>query len=400
MVDLRAGLWVCLIRSKALKRLLQMQIYLVGGAVRDQLLGLKVKDRDWVVVGATPEQMVREGFRPVGKDFPVFLHPKTHEEYALARTERKSGKGYKGFTFHTSPDVTLEQDLIRRDLSINAMAMDSKGVIIDPYGGRHDLEQRQLRHVSQAFSEDPLRVLRVARFAARFADLGFVVAGETLALMQSLSAADELNHLSAERVWQEFERALQTPNPGVFLDVLSRCNALEKLMPELAPPVPSDMNLLNSKLMQSAEERFALLITHLIRERKPSDIDAGAEGCIKKCQMQSLTERLRVPNRYSEAMTDLYNWGSQISQFRALKPTAKLQLIEGLKLNRSFARLECIKRACELSHTNSVNLDLIKSSVSAVKSIDPKTLLAQGFTGPALGTELRARQIIALEHHH
>jgi len=377
-----------------------MKIYLVGGAVRDQLLGLNVKDRDWVVVGATPEQMIREGFRPVGKDFPVFLHPDTHEEYALARTERKSGKGYKGFTFHTSPDVTLEQDLIRRDLSINAMAMDSEGVIIDPYGGRHDLEQRQLRHVSQAFSEDPLRVLRVARFAARFADLKFVVARETLALMQSLCAADELNHLSAERVWQEFERALQTPNPGVFLDVLSRCNALEKLMPELTPPAASDMNLLNSKLMQSAEERFALLINRLITAQVPNNIGAVGEDCNMKCQMQSLTERLRVPNRYSEAMMDLFNWGDQISQFSRLKPTAKLQLIEGLKLSRSFARLECIRRACEVLHMKSVNINLIKSAVSALKAIEPKTLLAQGFTGPALGAELRARQIIALEHHH
>ena len=377
-----------------------MKIYLVGGAVRDQLLGLNVKDRDWVVVGATPEQMIREGFRPVGKDFPVFLHPDTHEEYALARTERKSGKGYKGFTFHTSPDVTLEQDLIRRDLSINAMAMDSEGVIIDPYGGRHDLEQRQLRHVSQAFSEDPLRVLRVARFAARFADLKFVVARETLALMQSLCAADELNHLSAERVWQEFERALQTPNPGVFLDVLSRCNALEKLMPELTPPAASDMNLLNSKLMQSAEERFALLINRLITAQVPNNIGAVGEDCNMKCQMQSLTERLRVPNRYSEAMMDLFNWGDQISQFSRLKPTSKLQLIEGLKLSRSFARLECIRRACEVLHMKSVNINLIKSAVSALKAIEPKTLLAQGFTGPALGAELRARQIIALEHHH
>mgnify|MGYP000079564256 CR=1 FL=1 len=210
-----------------------MQIYLVGGAVRDQLLGLEVKDRDWVVVGATPEQMIAAGYRPVGKDFPVFLHPETHEEYALARTERKSGKGYKGFTFHTDPGVKLEQDLIRRDLRINAMAMDEAGNIFDPYDGQADIRNRQLRHVSEAFSEDPLRVLRVARFAARFNSLGFEVAPETKLLMRQLSQTDELLHLSAERVWQELARGLMEEKPSRMFEVLRDCGALQVLLPEV-----------------------------------------------------------------------------------------------------------------------------------------------------------------------
>ena len=212
-----------------------MQIYRVGGAVRDRLLGIQVYDQDWVVVGATPEQMRAQGFQPVGKDFPVFLHPQTHEEYALARTERKSGRGYQGFAFHAAPDVTLEQDLLRRDLTINAMAEDPDGRLIDPYGGRRDLDARVLRHVSPAFAEDPLRVLRVARFAARFHHLGFTVAAETLALMAQLSAAAELADLSAERVWKELERALGEPSPQRFFDVLARCGGLDHWLPELQP---------------------------------------------------------------------------------------------------------------------------------------------------------------------
>ncbi len=210
-----------------------MQIYKVGGAVRDRLLGRPLVDIDYVVVGATPEQMLAQGFRPVGADFPVFLHPKTGAEYALARTERKSGQGYGGFTFHTSPEVTLEQDLIRRDLTVNAMAEDDAGQIIDPWGGQRDLAARILRHVSPAFAEDPLRVLRVARFAARYAPLGFVVAPETLELMRQLAGSGELQALTAERVWQECARALLEPAPEVFIRVLHDCGALARLLPEL-----------------------------------------------------------------------------------------------------------------------------------------------------------------------
>lgn len=203
-----------------------MKTYLVGGAVRDQLLNIPIKDKDWVVVGATPEQLLQQGYEQVGADFPVFLHPDTHEEHALARTERKSGHGYQGFACQFSSDITLEDDLLRRDLTINAMAQDESGQIIDPYGGQHDLEQRQLRHVSDAFREDPLRVLRVARFAARFAPLGFTIAPDTLTLMRNMCNTGELEHLVAERVWQETQRAISEQHPAVYFDVLRQCGAL------------------------------------------------------------------------------------------------------------------------------------------------------------------------------
>src|SRR5690606_33907082 len=210
-----------------------VQIYLVGGAVRDQLLGKPVTDRDYVVVGADANTMLALGYQSVGKDFPVFLHPRTHEEYALARTERKSGKGYQGFEFQAHADVTLEEDLRRRDLTINAMAQADEGAIIDPYGGQQDLSNRYLRHVSNAFKEDPLRVLRVARFAARFADDGFSVASETIDLMRSMCAQNMLAELSAERVWIELEKALQWPRAAVFFDVLTECNGLQPWFEEL-----------------------------------------------------------------------------------------------------------------------------------------------------------------------
>ena len=207
-----------------------MKVYRVGGSVRDELLGRTVADRDFVVVGATPEQMVAAGYRPVGSDFPVFLHPQTNDEYALARTERKSGRGYRGFVFHTTPDVTLEADLARRDLTINAIARDDDGRLIDPHGGVADLRAGILRHVSPAFAEDPLRVLRVARFAARF---GFSVAPETEALMRQISAGGELSTLTAERVWQELAKALMEARPSLFFEVLRRCGALGQLLPEV-----------------------------------------------------------------------------------------------------------------------------------------------------------------------
>ena len=210
-----------------------LRVYLVGGAVRDKLLGLPVTERDWVVVGASPEEMLRRGFKAVGKDFPVFLHPRTKEEYALARTERKTGPGYRGFAFHAAPDVTLEQDLARRDLTINAIAETTDGELVDPFGGKRDLEQRLLRHVSPAFAEDPVRILRLARFAARYHRLGFKVAPETMALCQRMVAAGEVDALVPERVWQELAKALMEPSPEVFITVLRECGALARLMPEV-----------------------------------------------------------------------------------------------------------------------------------------------------------------------
>ena len=223
-----------------------MKVYLVGGAVRDQLLNKAVHERDYVVVGASPEQMLALGYRQVGKDFPVFLHPQTNEEYALARTERKSGAGYTGFTVFADPSVTLEEDLFRRDLTVNAIAQDESGELIDPYGGLHDLQERWLRHISPAFTEDPLRILRVARFAARFAGDGFKVAPETLALMQQISQNGELAHLSAERVWQETEKALATTSPQVYWSLLHQVQAMQPWFSELEHLPNSTLRSYNS----------------------------------------------------------------------------------------------------------------------------------------------------------
>src|SRR5262245_38944309 len=221
-------------RSERIRYTFVMKIYLVGGAVRDQLLGLPVRERDWVVVGETPDALIGQGYKPVGKDFPVFLHPQTGEEYALARTERKTAPGYRGFEALFAPDVTLEQDLERRDLTINAIAQDPEtGALIDPFGGRRDLQDRSLRHVSAAFVEDPVRVLRVARFAARFGPLGFSVAPETLDVMREIAARGELDALVSERVWQETQRALEMPAPARFFEVLRAANALPVIFPEL-----------------------------------------------------------------------------------------------------------------------------------------------------------------------
>src|SRR6476660_2054061 len=248
-----------------------MKAYIVGGAVRDELLGLPVKDRDWVVVGATPEEMLAKGFKPVGKDFPVFLHPRTHEEYALARTERKSGRGYKGFTVHASPEVTLEEDLRRRDLTINAMAKAEDGTLIDPYGGKRDLEQHILRHVSEAFAEDPVRILRVARFAARF---GFDVAPETMALMKQMVASGEADYLVPERVWQEFAKGLMEAAPARMFAVLQECGLRPKLLPELGAV---------GTLQGSLAQRFA----RLRWQAEPKDVE-------------KLCDRLKVPSEPRE----------------------------------------------------------------------------------------------------
>jgi len=292
-----------------------VKTYLVGGAVRDGLLNLPIKDRDWVVTGTTPEAMLAAGYQQVGRDFPVFLHPKTREEYALARTERKSGQGYTGFITWFAPDVTLEQDLQRRDLTINAIAQDSDGNIIDPFNGRHDIQQRLLRHVSAAFNEDPLRVLRVARFAARFAHLNFRIADETMALMQHMAASGELAHLTAERVWKETESALQSPNPQVFFQVLRDCNALAVLFPEIdklfGVPAPAKWHpeidtgvhtlmtlAIAAQLSPEVDIRFATLCHDVGKaltppEKWPSHHGHGLAGVPV---VEQLCQRLRVPN--------------------------------------------------------------------------------------------------------
>jgi tRNA nucleotidyltransferase (CCA-adding enzyme) len=301
------------------RRIGDMKTYLVGGAVRDELLGLAVGERDWVVVGATPEAMSEQGYRPVGKGFPVFLHPQTNEEYALARTERKTGHGHQGFTFHADPSVTLEEDLSRRDLTINAMARGDDAVLVDPYGGKADLDGRVLRHVSDAFDEDPLRVLRIARFAARFAGLGFLIADETQARMRAMSSSGELQTLPAERIWQELHKALKTDSPQIFLQVLRDCGALAVLLPEVEalfgvpqperyhPEIDTGVHTLMcveqaARLCADAEVRFAVLMHDLGKAATPTDKlpshhghDAAGVPLVK-----AACERLRAPRSFSE----------------------------------------------------------------------------------------------------
>jgi len=287
-----------------------VKVYAVGGAVRDELLGLPVKDRDYVVVGATPEEMERFGYKPVGKDFPVFLHPKTHEEYALARTERKSGRGYKGFTVHASPDVTLEDDLRRRDVTINAMAKAEDGTLIDPYGGKRDLEQGILRHVSEAFAEDPVRILRVARFAARF---GFKVAPETMALMRKMVASGETDYLVPERVWQEFANGLMEREPERMFEVLEACSLQKKLMPELRERT----GLAGATLAV----RFARLCWPL-----------------KEAEVEALCDRLKVPGDVRELALLACRNRMALRASRLATPEALLELLKRADAFRRPAR--------------------------------------------------------------
>ena len=270
-----------------------MKIYRVGGAVRDKLLNYPSHENDWVVTGSTPEEMIKLGYRQVGKDFPVFIHPKTHDEYALARTERKTGQGYTGFTCHSSPDITLEEDLLRRDLTINAIAEDAQGKIIDPFGGQQDLDNRILRHVSAAFSEDPLRILRVARFAARYHHLGFKVADQTLELLKEMVRAGQAEHLIAERVWQELTSALGEQSPGIFFQVLKDCGALTIIFPELEPVFRDPANqpplALSVQLYQDAAICFAVLTYN---------IDSSQAETL--ALVNALTRRLRAPNHFTE----------------------------------------------------------------------------------------------------
>jgi len=323
-----------------------VKIYSVGGAVRDELLGLPVKDRDYVVVGATPEEMERLGYRPVGKDFPVFLHPETHEEYALARTERKVARGYKGFTVHAAPDVTLEQDLERRDLTINAMARDEHGALIDPHGGERDLKAKLLRHVGAAFVEDPVRILRVARFAARF---GFAIAPETLALMRRMVAEGEADALVAERVWQEFAKGLMEAEPPRMFEALAACGLLPKLLPELdlafvgqgeqgAPANAATQGMMQGLLFAARkamplEVRFALLA---FAQKHP-----GEES------VRSIADRLRAPNECRDALLLATRRGTALRTLPATDAEAQLAVLEAADAFRRPERLRALVDACE-----------------------------------------------------
>ena len=324
-----------------------MEVYLVGGAVRDELLGRPVRERDWVVVGATPQAMLDAGYRQVGRDFPVFLHPDTGEEYALARTERKTGRGYHGFEMRFSPDVALEEDLRRRDLTINAIARAPDGRLIDPCGGQRDLEARTLRHVSEAFNEDPVRILRVARFLARFQPAGFSVAAETLVRMRAMVASGEVDELVAERVWQETEKALGEPAPDAWLKLLHDCGALARIYPELdalyGVPQPEkwhpeiDTGLHMELVLQAAAEltpeprvRFAALMHDLGKGRTPRSQWPAHRGHEERgvALIRELAARLRVPGDYRELAELAARWHGLANRAMELRPRTLLELLE------------------------------------------------------------------------
>ncbi|MDE1892199.1 MAG: multifunctional CCA tRNA nucleotidyl transferase/2'3'-cyclic phosphodiesterase/2'nucleotidase/phosphatase [Betaproteobacteria bacterium] len=353
-----------------------MKIYQVGGAVRDEILNLPVQDRDYVVVGASVEEMLKQGFIPVGNDFPVFLHPTTHEEYALARTERKQGRGYKGFVIHASPEVTLEEDLQRRDLTINAMARDAEGHLIDPYGGLRDCQERVLRHVSDAFIEDPVRILRVARFAARFSHpLGFSVAPETMALMQYMSASGEVDALVAERVWQEIARGLMENTPSELFRVLEQCGALYKIIPQLINVYPSYHELTLPFIDQLAQlnlplrQRFAGLVLTLFSQTKEANQTIAL-----------LCRQLKCPKECSELATLTYQLAHEPLFNKELSAEHALSLIERADAIRRPQRYQeafelvmlfCKKPLTEIPHHP---LWLVHHELIAVKLTDPETL--------------------------
>lgn len=363
-----------------------MKIYLVGGAVRDKLLGLTVKERDWVVVGATVQDMLKLGFRQVGKEFPVFLHPKTAEEYALARMERKVQPGYTGFTFDASPQVTLEEDLQRRDLTINAMAVPADEednvakALIDPYHGKTDLDNKILRHVSPAFVEDPVRILRVGRFLARYAHLGFHVAPETLALMREMVALGEVDALVAERVWKEWERALAEKNPEKFFEVLAESNALPILFPQLTMD-GLGMRALQSASTQDSIVRFAVLFYALPDAKK-----AIAELC----------NRYRIPNAYRElAQLTALHYEAALTA-KTLSAETLLHLFSALDVFRRDERFKKFLEACNaIAHSLGKTLDVqwLMDGAQAAKSCDVQALLAQGLQGNELVQQIKEKRL-------
>jgi tRNA nucleotidyltransferase (CCA-adding enzyme) len=401
--------------------------YLVGGAVRDELLGRAAGDRDFVVVGATPTDLLAQGYKPVGKDFPVFLHPATGEEYALARTERKTGPGYHGFAFHAAPDVTLEQDLARRDLTINAMARDADGALVDPYGGERDLRERVLRHVSPAFAEDPVRILRAARFLARFAPLGFRIAGETLALMRAMVAAGEVAHLVAERVWAETRTALAEPAPDAFVRALRDCGALAVLFPEVdalygVPQSPQhhpevdcgrhlELVLAQVARIAPADDLAGFCaLTHDLGKALtpaadlPRHIGHEHRGL---APIAALCARLKVPTEHAALAALTCRHHLDCHRALALKPTTLLRLLEAFDAFRRPARLEPFLATCtadkrgRLQHENDAypQADFLRAARAAAATVDARAFLAQGLEGPAIGaaiTRARAAAIAAL----
>ena len=407
-----------------------MQIYMVGGAVRDRLLGLPVHDRDWVVVGATPEQMQALGYLPVGRDFPVFLHPQTHEEYALARTERKTAPGYKGFAFHAAQDVTLEEDLARRDLTINSIAESADsavaGSLFDPYNGQQDIHKRVLRHVTDAFREDPVRILRVARFAARFTD--FSVAPETMALMREMVDAGEVDALVPERVWQELSRGLMEAQPSRMLTVLRDCGALQRLLPEVArlwgvpqradhhPEVDTGIHLMMvldmaARLAAPLPVRFACLTHDLGKGTTPADMlprHIGHEERSAKL-LKGLTERLRVPTNCRELADVVAREHGNIHRSETLNAAATVRLLERCDAIRKPQRFAQVLLACECDARGRLGLEeaaypqaaRLQRALDAALQVRTDTVaaeaVARGLKGAKIGEAVHAARVAAVQ---
>ena len=407
-----------------------MKVYLVGGAVRDQLLDLPVKDRDWIVVGADPATLLSLGYQQVGKDFPVFLNPKTKEEYALARTERKASAGYTGFICDFSPTITLEQDLIRRDLTINAMAQSEDGEIIDPYGGKQDLENRILRHISPAFSEDPLRVLRVARFAARYHSLGFKIASETLALMAELAQSGELQHLTAERVWLETEKALNEKNPEIYFETLHKTGALSVLFSEIDalhgvpnpvkhhPEVDSFIHTMlvlkqavnlteNNPILNKSAVRFAAICHDLGKALTPQNIlphHYGHEQAGIK-PTRSLCKRLKVPSYFQELAELTCEFHTHIHKAFELRAETVITLFNRFDVWRKPQRFQEFLQVC-LADTRGrtgfetkdyPQIDYINQLLHTANEVDVQQVIADGFEKQAIKNELTKRRILAVK---
>ena len=401
-----------------------MKVYLVGGAVRDSLLDRPVHERDWVVVGATPEEMTARGFRPVGRDFPVFLHPETHEEHALARLERKVGLGYRGFVTEFSPQVTLEQDLLRRDLTINAMAQSEEGDIVDPYGGQTDLRGRVLRHVSPAFSEDPVRILRVARFLARYAPLGFRVAEETIELMRKMVAAGEVDALVPERIWRELERALGEPEPRAAIELLRQCGALRIIMPELDalfgvpqrpewhPEIDTGEHTLLTLQVAAARNastpiRFALLMHDLGKALTPQDQWPRHHGHeqLGVSAIEALCARLRVPQEFRELSILASRYHTHVHRGLELRATTILELLEASDAFRRPERFADFLEVCECDARGRLGLQdqsypqraRIESAWAAARAVTLDERERAGLEGPQIGERLRALRLAAIK---
>lgn len=403
-----------------------MKIYLVGGAVRDQLLQIPIKDRDYMVVGATPQQMLDLGYSQVGKDFPVFLHPKTQQEYALARTERKTAAGYGGFSCYAAPDVTIEEDLLRRDLTINAIAQDEAGELIDPYGGQQDIQERVLRHVSNAFIEDPLRVLRVARFAARFHHLGFTIAPETIALMQQIAQSGELEALTPERVFLELDKALDTQSPQIFFEVLRQTHSLESLFPEIDalfgipqpekwhPEIDTGIHTLMvleqaALLSQDKAIRFAALVHDLGKARSPKADLPKHHGHEHTGLMpiKALCERIRVPNEYRDLALLVCAHHQEIHRAFELRPQTIVKLFDKADLWRKPQRLAQLLIACEADMKGRTGFEqhdypqaqFLKTGFEALQNVAIKPIIDAGFKGPEIKTELQRQRIEILAEY-